>query len=113
MKKLNKPLVAMLGLVALAAGGAGVAQAVGGDQERGEREGSEANDGPDGGSLRGGAFERAERAALKEAGGGQVLEAETGDKADAAYEVAVRRSDGSVIEYHLDRGFRVIGTEQD
>ncbi len=113
MKKLKKPLVVMLGLVALAAGGTGVAGAVGGGEERGEREGNEANEKADGGSLRGSAFERAERAALKEAGGGEVLEAEKCDDADAAYEVAVRKSNGSLIEYHLDRDFKVIGTEKE
>ncbi len=117
MKKPKKPLVVMLGLVALAAGGAGAAQAVGGGDERAEKpegtEKSERNEKSDGGNLRGSALERAGRAAISKAGGGKVLEAEKGDDADAAYEVAVRKSDGSVIEYHLDRDFKVIGTEKE
>ena len=115
MKKLKKPLFVMLGLVALAAGGAGAAQAVGGGEERKgtEAKGTEASEKADGGNLRGSAFERAERAAVQKAGGGKVQEAEKGDDADAAYEVAVRKRDGSVVEYHLDRDFKVIGTEKE
>jgi len=124
MKKLKKPLFVMLGLVALAAGGAGAAQAVGGGEERKgteakgteaseKAEPNEANEKADGGNLRGSAFERAERAAVQKAGGGKVQEAEKGDDADAAYEVAVRKRDGSVVEYHLDRDFKVIGTEKE
>ncbi len=107
---IKKPLVVLLGLIALAAGGAGVAQAIGGGEEN---EGREENEQADGGALRGGAFDRAERAALARAGGGDVLEAEKGDDGDAAYEVAVRKRDGSVVEYHLDGSFKVIGTEKE
>jgi len=118
MNKVKKPLVVMLGLVALAAGGAGAAQAVSGGEERGgeergAREANEANEKSDGANLRGGAFERAERAAVKAAGGGKVVEAEKGDDSDGAYEVAVRKADGSVVEYHLDSAFKVVGTEKE
>ncbi len=85
--RMRKPVAISLGLLALAAGGAGVAQAVGG-------EGDEENEKADGGKLRGAAFDRAERAALKAAGGGEVIEAERGDDSDGAYEVAVRKDDG-------------------
>ncbi len=108
MQKLKQPLVVVLGLAALAAGGAGAAQAIGGDEERDE--GSER---ADGGNLRGQALERAERAAVGAAGGGEVLEAEKGDDSDGAYEVAVRKHDGSVVELHLDREFKVVGTERE
>ena len=105
--RMRKPAAIALGLLALAAGGAGVAQAVGGG------EGGEENEKADGGNLRGAAFDRAERAALKAAGGGEVIEAERGDDSDGAYEVAVRTGDGQVVEYHLDSGFRVVGTEKE
>jgi len=114
MNKLKKPVVVMLGLVALAAGGAGGAQAVSGGEERaGGKEANEVNEKSDGANLRGSAFERAERAAVKAAGGGKVVEAEKGDDSDGAYEVAVRKADGSVVEYHLDSAFKVVGTEKE
>jgi len=115
MERLKKPLVVALGLVALAAGGAGAAQAIGGGDEGdgAERDGAERNEKADGGNLGGSAFQRAERAALSAAGGGKVVEAEKGDDSDGAYEVAVRNSDGSVVEYHLDGAFRVIGSEKE
>jgi len=96
--------------VALAAGGAGVAQAVGGGDDEGRPEGNEK---ADGGNLSGAPLKRAGRSALAAAGGGEVVEAERGDDSDGAYEVAVRKRDGSVVEYHLDRGFRVVGSERD
>jgi uncharacterized membrane protein YkoI len=107
--RIKKPLVVLLGLVALAAGGAGVAQGVGGDDD----DGREANEQADGGNLHGDSLKRAERSALATAGGGEVIEAEKGDDSDGAYEVAVRKRDGSVVEYHLDSNFKVIGTEKE
>jgi len=50
---------------------------------------------------------------VKAAGGGKVVEAEKGDDSDGAYEVAVRKADGSVVEYHLDSAFKVVGTEKE
>ena len=108
--RFKKPLVVLLGLIALAAGGAGMAQAVGGGEEN---EGREENEQADGGNLSGAAFDRAEQSALKQAGGGEVVEAEKGDDAGAAYEVAVKKRDGSVVEYQLDSQFRVTGTEKE
>ena len=96
--------------VVLAAGGAGVAQAVSGSEEEGGRE---ANEKADGGNLSGDAKGRAERAAVSAAGGGTVVESEKGDDGSAAYEVAVKKADGSTVEYHLDGNFKVIGTERD
>ena len=42
-----------------------------------------------------------------------MVEAEKGDDAGAAYEVAVKKRDGSVVEYHFDSQFRVTGTEKE
>jgi hypothetical protein len=62
--------------------------------------------------LTGTARDRAVAAALAHIGGGAVLEAAAGDDG-AAYEVEVRRPDGSVVEVHLDRALKVSGTERD
>ena len=109
--EIKKPLVVLLGLIALAAGGAGVAQAIGGGDDDGGR--GEQNEKADGGNLSGDAKGRAERAAVSAAGGGTVVESEKGDDGNAAYEVAVKKPDGSTVEYHLDGNFKVIGTEKD
>ena len=86
--------VAML-LVAL--GGAGIAYANGGDSE--ER-------------VAGADAEKAKSAALAAVGGGTVTEVER-DDGGAAYEVEVRRDDGSQVEVHLDGDFDVVGQEAD
>lgn len=57
--------------------------------------------------------EQARRAALAATGGGRVLEAEADDDGDVAYEVAVERPDGIVVEVQLDQGFEVRGAGQD
>lgn len=62
--------------------------------------------------LTGTTRDRAVAAALAHTGGGAVLEAAAGDDG-AAYEVEVRRPDGSVVEVHLDRALKVSGTERD
>jgi len=82
---------------AVAVGGFfGVAAATGGDEE----------------PLAGATRDRAVAAALAHVGGGVVTETETGD-GGAAYEVEVRRADGSQVEVQLDGGFSVIGQEAD
>lgn len=84
----------------LAAGGAGIAYAVGGDE-------SEAQ-------VTGPAAERAKRAALDTVGGGTVTEAEYQESGGAGvYEVEVEREDGSQVEVHIDAGFDPVGTAAD
>jgi hypothetical protein len=63
-------------------------------------------------ALTGKTRERAVTAALAHVGGGTVTETETGD-GGSAYEVEVRRPDGSQVEVHLDRDFRVAGSAAD
>ena len=62
--------------------------------------------------VSGPAADRATAAALKAAGGGEVLEVEAGDDG-AAYGVEVRKADGSVVEIQLDGDFNVTGEEAD
>lgn len=68
--------------------------------------------GGDDAPLRGDTRARAEAAALEHTGGGTVVETEVGDDG-AAYEVEVRRADGTQVEVELDDGFRVVGSERD
>lgn len=85
-------------VVALGAGGVGIAQAVSGSEEP--------VTGPD--------ADKAAVAALKAAGGGQVLEIERQDGDGAGfYEVEVRREDGSQVEIHLTAQFEPVGSAAD
>ena len=84
---------------ALAAGGVGIAQAVGGDPE-------EAVVGPD--------ADRATSAALDAVGGGTVTEVEHQDGDGAGvFEVEVQRADGSQVEVHIGGDFQPLGTAPD
>jgi hypothetical protein len=79
--------------------GAGIARAVGGSSEE---------------PVTGPAAAKARTAALEAAGGGTVLEIERQDgDGPGAYEVEVRRTDGSQIEIRLDDRFRPVGTAAD
>ena len=62
--------------------------------------------------LRGTAYERATAAALDHVGGGTVIETEAGDDG-AAYEVEIRREEGTQVEVELDASFDVVGAEPD
>lgn len=87
-------------VAALAAGGATIAGAAGGDDGAG--------DGP----ITGSALERAKDAALAHTGGGRVTGTEVGDE-ESYYEVEVTRGDGSQVDVQLDRGFGVVGDKVD
>jgi uncharacterized membrane protein YkoI len=69
------------------------------------------DDGPDR-AITGDALRRASEAALKQTGGGRVTDTEVGDDG-SYYEVEVTRADGSETDVHLDRNFRVVGTDRD
>ena len=86
-------------VAAVAIGGVGIAQAVGGDSEA---------------PVTGSAAQQARTAALDAAGGGTVLEVEYQDGDGAGvYEVEVRRTDGSTVEIHLDGQFKQVGSASD
>jgi hypothetical protein len=74
----------------------GIAAATGGDDE----------------PLRGDTRDRAIAAALASTGGGTVTETEIGDDG-AAYEVDVKRPNGSQVEVQLDSDFKVTGSSAD
>jgi len=99
--KLNRRIVLVIAVViaALAAGGAGIAQAISGGSEK---------------PVTGPAAEQAKAAALEAAGDGTVTEIEGQDDDGAGvYEVEVRRADGSQVEIHLDAQFREVGRAAD
>jgi len=99
--KPNRRIILAIAVViaALAAGGAGIAQAVGGGSEQ---------------PVTGPAAEQAKAAALEAAGGGTVTEIEGQDDDGAGvYEVEVRRADGTQVEIHLDAQFQEVGRAAD
>ena len=98
--KINRKVIAIAAVVAaLAAGGAGIAYAVGGDSEE---------------QVSGPSAEKAKAAALDAVGGGTVLEVERQDGDGAgAYEVEVERPDGSQIEVHVSGSYDTLGTAAD
>ena len=102
MRKLRNRKVLLVGgsVLALAAGGAGVALGAGG------------GDDGSGQPITGSALARAKAVALDTTGGGQVTATEVRDE-EGYYEVEVRKSDGSQVDVHLDRGFNVIGSSGD
>jgi Peptidase propeptide and YPEB domain len=97
----KKKLVAGVAVVILAvgAGGAGIAYATGGNS-------AEQVTGPD--------AEKAKSAAIAAVGGGTVTEIERDDgDGTGAFEVEVKRDNGSQVEEHLDRDLNVVGEGAD
>lgn len=99
MKINRKVLIIGIAVLALAAGGIGIAQAVGGESEE---------------QVTGPNAEQAKAAALDQVGGGTVLEVEKQDGDGAGvYEVEVQREDGSQVEVHVSGQFDAVGTAAD
>ena len=97
MTRRRKLLIGGAVVLALGAGGVGLAQAVGGDDEQAT--------GPD--------ADRAKAAAVKLVGGGSAVGVERDDDDGAAWEVEVKKSDGSVVEVGLTSDLRKAGVERD
>jgi len=96
MSKQKKIFVVGASVMALAAGGAGVAVATGGgDSEK---------------PINGSALEKASAAALEHTGQGTVSDTEVGDE-ESRYEVEVTLDDGSETDVQLDSNFNVVGEE--
>jgi hypothetical protein len=96
----RKTVLAAAVAAALAAGGVGIASAVGGGDSE------EQVTGPD--------ADRAKAAALDAVGGGTVSEIEFQEAGSSGfYEVEVTRDDGSQVEVHLDGQFQPVGTAAD
>lgn len=87
-------------VAAIAAGGVGVAGAVGGGESDQPVTGSDA--------------EQAKAAAIEAVGGGSVTEIEYQDGDGAGlYEVEVQKPDGSEVEVHINASFGDVGTVAD
>jgi len=86
-------------VLAVVAGGAGVAVATGVGDDNSQ-------------PITGSALEQASAAALAQTGGGRVTETEVNDE-EGAYEVEVTLDDGSQVDVHLDANFNVINQQAD
>ena len=93
MTRSRKLLIGGAVVVALGAGGVGLAQAVGGDSEE---------------QVTGPQADRAKAAAVKLAGGGQAVGVERDDGSGAAWEVEVER-DGNEVEVRLTEDLKQVG----
>jgi len=100
--KLKGALIAVGVIAVLATGGAAIAGATGGGDDKGEKETP----------ITGSALDRASQAALKSAGGGKVTETEQEDE-ESYYEVEVTKADGSQVDVQLDKAFNVVGSKVD
>lgn len=94
----RKLLIGGAVMLALGAGGVGLAQAVGGDSD-------EQATGPD--------ADRAKAAAVKLVGGGTAVGVERDDDDGGAWEVEVKKADGSVVEVDLTGALKRAGVERD
>ena len=137
-ERLKKAVIGIAALVALALGGAALAQAGGsGDSQKGnqaeqrsERAANQAGDndnvqfeGEDGdegeareegeGEVTGSGADEAKAAALKSTGGGQAGSVERDSENGAVWEVEVTKPDGKIVDVRLDEGYKVIATEGD
>jgi opacity protein-like surface antigen len=94
MTRGRKLLIAGAAMLVLAAGGVGIAQAVGGDSEE---------------QVTGPQADRAKQAAVDAIGGGRAVGVERGDDSGAAWEVEVVRPDGSEVEVNLTSDLKQVG----
>jgi hypothetical protein len=101
-KQVKKIAAGIAALVALALGGAAIANATGGGAGSGGDQ-----------SLSGATLDQASAAALKAAGGGKVTASELDDEKGATYEVEVAKTDGSTVDVRLDKAFGVIAVDTD
>ena len=99
--KLKGAVIAIAAVAVLVLGGTAIAGAAGGD-----------DDGESDRAISGQTLDKASAAALAETGGGKVTETEVGDE-EGAYEVEVTLHDGSQVDVHLDRDFKVLGSAGD
>ena len=95
---MTRKAVVIAGLaVAVAAIGAGMAIAAGGDDDK---------------PITGPTLQKAGAAALAHTGGGRVTGTEVGDE-ESLYEVEVTLDNGNQVDVQLDQSFKVVGSEVD
>ncbi len=98
--KLSGVVIAVAAIAALGVGGVTIAGAAGDDDDASQK------------SISGNTLEKASAAALGHTGGGEVTDTEAGDE-EGAYEIEVRREDGSSVDVHLNKDFEVLGQVSD
>lgn len=96
--KIDRRVVVVGAAVAVLAAGAGIAYGVSGDDDE---------------QVTGSGADRAKSAAVEAVGGGIAVSVEQGDEGNVAYEVEVKREDGSLVEVALDDRYRPLGSEAD
>jgi hypothetical protein len=99
-RKVKGALLAAPVAAALVFGGVSIAGATGGDDDGGDK------------PIAGSALDRASAGALEHTGGGRVTGTEVGDE-EGYYEVEVARADGSQVDVHLSRDFKVLDAQAD
>ncbi|MBM2614924.1 PepSY domain-containing protein [Actinoplanes sp. LDG1-06] len=92
----KRVIVTTAALAALAVGGGVWATAANADSE-----------------VKGGDRDRVGNAAVQAVGGGTVLDVETSDDPGEAYEVEVRKTDGSEVDVALDKDLKVVKQQAD
>ena len=97
----HRALIAGAAALALAAGGVGVADAVGGDDDDAAEQAT------------GSGAEKAKAAALQLVSGGTSTAVERDDELGATWEVEIRRPDGSVVDVRLDAGYEKVAIDAD
>ena len=98
MKTNRKAFLAVAAVAVVGIGAAGVAYGVSGDDDE---------------QVTGSGADRAKSAAVQAVGGGTAVSVEQGDEPNVAYEVEVRRADGSLVEVAIDDRYRALGSEVD
>ena len=96
----RKHLIAGVAVLALAAGGVGIAQAVGGDDD-----GDEQATGPQ--------ADRAKAAALRITDGGTANAVERDSEDGATWEVEITKPDGKTVDVRLDESYKLVVVEGD
>jgi len=99
MFKHRKLLIAAVAILAVAAGGAGIAVATGEDDSAEQVSGPGADEARD--------------AALEIVGGGTANSVELDSENGATWEVEVTKSDGSEVDVRLDENFELVVVEDD
>lgn len=97
-KKIGIAAATVAGVAAISIGGVAAADSTGTGGE---------SDKP----LTGTTLEKASSAALDAAGGGKVTETEDSDESGSAYEVEIQMPNGSEVDVHLDKDFKVVSQE--
>jgi uncharacterized membrane protein YkoI len=98
-RRLTFIVATVAALAILAVGGVAVAGATQGDDDEQPFTGQVA--------------EQAKAAALKEAGGGSVIEMERDVEDGRTYQVEVRKADGTTVDIDLDGDFKVVAVDSD